>query len=210
MGWAQRPVSLNEVRNPAEHRGMAATAHLGSPRRTLPLRWVLDGYARRILRFVVKAMITLVLVGVLAPVALVTLGYQPSFLRTDAMAPTMATGDIVIYEVVAPSAVEVGDVITFANADLGGAATTARVTAVEATGDRPTFVTKGDALDEATSVTVSAQEDITRVAYRFEGIGRAVSLPSTVVLGGVAMILAIGVIWGGTSIRSRRAAARFW
>jgi signal peptidase I len=189
---------------------MAVTAHLGSPRRTLPLRWAIHGYVRGVLRVAVKAMFAVVLIGALAPVALVAFGYQPSFLRSDGMAPTMATGDIVIYELVDPASVRVGDIITFANADQGGDPTTARVTEIAATGDRPTFVTKGDAGDTTTPWTLNAQEQVTRVAYHFEGLGRALTLPSTAALGGLALILAIGVIWGGTSIRSRRAAARYW
>lgn len=187
---------------------MTATAHLGTVRRTLPLRWVLHGHVNSILRFAVKVLFAIALAVVVTPVVVVALGYQPSFLHTDAMAPAMATGDILIYETVDPAAIAVGDVVTYSDPERGGVTT--RITAVGAGDATVTFVTKADASEVTSPWTVSAQEEITRVAYRIEGAGRAVELPTAAAMGGMALVLIIGVIWGGTSIRSRRAAARYW
>jgi hypothetical protein len=43
-----------------------------------------------------------------------------------------------------------------------------------------------------------------------EIMGQAITLPMAAGAGGTVLVLSIGVIWGGTSIRNRRAAARYW
>ena len=76
-------------------------------------------------------------------VAIRSLGMGTFLVTNASMEPTLSTGSLVIVELVAPSLIARGDIITF---DRNGQLNTLRVIAIAAaSGAEPAFTTKGDA-----------------------------------------------------------------
>lgn len=72
-------------------------------------------------------------------------GHQVLIVRSGSMEPAIMTGSVVVVQPVPPSALDVGDVITFEPADGTGKVVTHRIVEIVEEGASPTFRTKGDA-----------------------------------------------------------------
>jgi len=184
----------------SEARLVTATIHPAPRRRSLPLRYAVGGSVRRVLWFLIKGAFALVVCVALAPVVLVALGYQPAIFSSDSMKPAIAAGDIVVNEIVSPSAVRVGDVVTFSDSAQGGRFLTERVLDVGESRDGYSFTTRGDAAPNPRQWSIPVEEPVTRVAFQAPGVGRTVT-PATV------MVMVAGLVVGSVTI-SRFLAAR--
>lgn len=72
-------------------------------------------------------------------------GYQAAVMQTGSMTPVIRVGDLALIERTQPSAVHVGDMITFAAPVNGNPLVTHRVVKITTTAAGPVFTTKGDA-----------------------------------------------------------------
>ena len=83
---------------------MMASAHLVAAGRPIRLRYALGWYAGRGLWIVMCALGALSAIAASALLALVASDYRPMVVSTTSMHPTLGTGDVIVSEVVPPSA----------------------------------------------------------------------------------------------------------
>lgn len=185
---------------------MTAISHALPVARPARVRPVIGARARRILcGLAVWAALGVALVIPVALIVLVTGDYRPMVVNTDAMAPTLQQGDVVINEVVAPSEVRVGDIVTYVDSLRGDAAIIERVTEVRESAGQFSFSTKGDASDRVEQWNVSAADSIGRVRFQGSDIGGWLQTP---VSGLPLAVAAIGlpVLLVLAALRQRRSA----
>jgi len=155
-------------------------ARLGSAPRSTRVRYAVRWHASRGVRLAITPLLLLAAAAALAPVVLVALGYQPTLIRTDTMAPALADGDVVVNETRFPDGIVAGDVVTFSDAARDGQTFTERVVAVQAYGNGYGFTTKDDASEATHSWSIPAEERVTRVAYHLPVLRQPVELASAV------------------------------
>jgi len=177
---------------------MVDTRLVSAPRPTR-LRYALGWRINRGLRIAIKALLVVAALVAVSPIVLVAFGYQPTLVRTDGMAPTLAEGDVIITESLPPAAVEVGDIITFTDAARGGEAFTERVLVVGEDEGAYAFATKGDAREQTHLWSTPEQARVTRIAYRVPGLGDPLDLAATpaaraVLLLGVAGVALVALV----------------
>lgn len=91
------------------------------------------------------ALTTVVVLAALTACVLAVVGLRPSVVRSDSMAPTLRTGDVLVQRSQPATAMSVGDVVTFADPHVAGRTRTHRVRAITAHRDRIDVETRGDA-----------------------------------------------------------------
>lgn len=150
-----------------------------------------------------------VLVLSLALLAILAVGprtgrYQTMTVLTASMSPVIPAGSVVVVRPVDPSAIEVGDVITYRIPVQDRRIVTHRV--VEVTGDRgsPTIRTKGDALEESDAWTTRFQDapvwrvdaDVPYAGYALRALREPVLRRGTVLVApAVLALLLLLQIW---------------
>jgi signal peptidase len=169
-------------------------ARLGSAPRSTRVRYALRWHASRGVRLVITTLLLLAAVAALAPVVLVALGYQPTMIRTDAMAPAIADGDIVVNETRYPDGIEVGDVITFSDASRAGQTFTERVVTVAHYGEAFAFSTTGDASGTTHAWSIPEQERVTQVAFHLPVLRQPVALAGTLAHNPLLVVGAAGAL----------------
>jgi signal peptidase I len=172
-------------------------ARLGSAPRSTRLRYAVRWHASRGVRLAITALLLTAAAAALAPVVLVALGYQPTMVHTDGMAPAMADGDVVINETQYPDGIAAGDVITFSDAARAGETFTERVVTVAHYGEAYAFSTKSDAEETTHQWSVPEQERVTRVAFHVPVLRQPVAMAGTLagrpllLVGAAAALLAL-------------------
>jgi signal peptidase I len=126
----------------------------------------------------VAPVVTRVAVGAVSAVvacvlALVLLGFRPLVVRSSSMVPTLAVGDVVVVRWQAADRVAVGDIVTFADPDLGGRLVTHRVRRVTVEGGTAWFETRGDANDDSEFWSVPQGQLVGDLVWHVPAIGRA-------------------------------------
>jgi signal peptidase I len=106
---------------------------------------VMQQVARLTGAFLVGGWVVAGLAVVLFSFAPKALGHQVLIVRSGSMEPAIMTGSVVIVQPVPPSALRVGDVITFEPPDGSGRVMTHRIVGVLEEGQSPAFQTRGDA-----------------------------------------------------------------
>lgn len=117
---------------------------------------------------------------------------------SGSMSPTISAGSVVVTKPVEPASLRVGDVITFSSQgpDALGSShrVTHRIVAVHGSAGEVSFTTQGDANDVVDAQPVAADDVIGRVWFHIPWLGWAHGrLPQIMLLGGGAVLLAIGV-----------------
>ncbi len=151
---------------------MTAITSLVAPRQRTSARYALSRFAQRCLRIAIRSTFVLLALVAIAPVVLVAFGYQPTFVHTDGAPPSIDRGDVVLHEVVAQSAVRVGDVITYTDAE-GSAAVTERVLDVQQSLGQYSFTTDSTGPQNPAWSPV-ANEEVARIAYRLPALDNVI------------------------------------
>jgi len=136
-------------------------------------------------------------VAVAGPIAL---GWRPLAVLSGSMAPALQTGDEVVVEPVAPTALRVGDVVTFEDPSRGRRLVTHRVQRLRATGATVHVVTRGDANDTSERWSVAAGGRVGRVVYRIPKLGYA-TVPAGTPLGRLLLVVVPAIVLGACEIR---------
>lgn len=121
--------------------------------------------------FIVTACLALVL---LMPPGLRLGGVQVLVVVSGSMHPAVKTGDLVAIRPVDPEAIQVGDIITFADHESPRLLITHRVMTVTDGDNGPVFTTKGDANPVPDKLPVAAAQVAGRVQYRIPYGGHVV------------------------------------
>ena len=144
-------------------------------------------------------------------IAIVTLpgvvGYQALTVVSGSMEPTLATGSVVIDEVISPAEARPGDIVTFQD-PLRPRQLTHRLQKVRVEGDTFLMVTLGDANDAPERWTVPRDGQIGRVVAHLPKLGYARAALSTPYarLGALGAVLALGALLLVDLWRPRRTA----
>jgi len=131
-------------------------------------------------------LLTLAIAGPLA------FGARPHTVLTGSMEPTIAAGDVVIDERIAPTAAAVGDVVTFRDPDDQSRLITHRVRSIRRAGSHLWFVTQGDANNTTERWRIAADGELGRVAYTVPWVGHAAVLTHTPL--GLALFLVVPLL----------------
>ena len=182
---------------------MMATAHLVAAGRPIRLRYALGWYAGRGLWILMCALGALSAIAASALLALVASDYRPMVVSTTSMHPTLGTGDVIVSEVVPPSAVRIGDVVTYADSLRAGALITERVVDVRQDESSYSFTTKGDASSNEEHWSIEAGSSVGRVAYRVPGLGDALALLTTPAAQGAGLVGMAVLLIGPVARRMR-------
>lgn len=102
---------------------------------------------------------------------LMAFGMRPLVVRSGSMTPAIATGDVVVTKLVRPTAISVGDVVTFRDASRSGAVVTHRAVEVEREATKVSFVTKGDANGAVEEWSVDAGGEVGKLFLRIPKLG---------------------------------------
>jgi signal peptidase I len=164
---------------------MTALAHVGSPATRRP----------RAARIAAVAALVLATGWLLMLGLLHVAGYRPLVVHSASMAPAVDTGDLVITRAVAPSAVAVGDVVSFHDRSRDGRLITHRVTSARRQGRHVAFVTRGDVNSGVERWSSTRDARVGRLALRVPLAGYAVTwltrLP--IILALLALVLGLVV-----------------
>lgn len=104
------------------------------------------------------------------------IGDHPHTDLTGSMEPTIAAGDIVVNEQIAPTEAEVGDIVTFRDPEDQNRMLTHRVVKMRRAGSHYWFVTKGDANNTTERWRVPAGGEIARLVYTVPWVGHVAVL----------------------------------
>lgn len=171
-------------------------------------------------RTVIRALTILLLLGIVAPFVVQAVpqvvGADHSYVvLSGSMEPGIAPGDAVVVRDVSPSALHVGDIITFRRPG-HDTPTTHRIVDVRQSGGQLEFRTKGDANDNADPGWTPASAVVGRVLFVLPYVGRVVLFANTK-LGFAALVglpfalLVVSELWsfaaGGTESSTTRAAS---
>jgi signal peptidase len=107
----------------------------------------------------------------LALTASTVLGYRALVVRSDSMAPTLRTGDVILTRLQRPSAVEPGDVVTFADPTRDNRLITHRVVEQERVEGEMNFVTQGDANTGLEQWSIPTSGKLGAMVYRLPRLG---------------------------------------
>ena len=135
---------------------------------------------------------------VVAPRAL---GWSSLTVVSGSMAPTIATGDVVMARPITPEQARPGDVVTFTDPHRAGRLITHRVLRIRVSDSAVQFVTKGDANTTSESWAVPAGGTIARVELRIPMIGRGLSFAGTA-SGRLGLIAVPALLWGLLTLRA--------
>lgn len=102
------------------------------------------------------------------------LGWQVDTVLSGSMTPAYPVGSVLFVKPVSPPTVEVGDVITFRTGARDGTPVSHRVVSVDHSSGELSFVTKGDANEDADPTPVGASALQGRVAFGVPLLGRFV------------------------------------
>jgi len=128
-------------------------------------------------------------------------GYQLYIVLSGSMSPAFETGSIVLVRPLPPSAVQVGDIITYRDAEDSDKIVTHRVMAVNQTAESLSFTTRGDANDAIDPLPLLPANLIGRVSYTIPYLGLLLSLIKTD-LGLLLMIIIPGLLLIASELRS--------
>lgn len=124
------------------------------------------------------------------------LGYKPLVMLTGSMGETIPVGSLVVTESVSPSALRVGDMISFEKPIGAHGLDTHRITAIQRSGGHTTYRTKGDANATVDPWMVEFRRgtDANRVALSVPHTGRILlflrtPLARTLILATIALTL---------------------
>jgi signal peptidase len=175
---------------------MGAPAVIAAPRARGRVRAAIRRWTHRALNLVCAALLlTLLALGLAKP-----LGFQARVDRSDSMLPAIAAGDVVVSQVVAPSEVRAGQIVSFKSPDRPGIVVTHRVVSRRVRGSHYEFVTKGDANTGTERWSVSSRGHVGRMAFRVPRVGYVLAWVGgrhgrlVLVLGG-GLLLAALVAW---------------
>ena len=98
------------------------------------------------------------------------LGYRALVVRSGSMAPSVEAGDLLITKVVHPSAIAVGDVVTFRDPSRDQALVTHRVHEVVTNGSTYDFTTRGDANSGVERWTIGGKGSVGRLTFTVRGL----------------------------------------
>jgi signal peptidase len=148
------------------------------------------------LREIATAFVAVMLVGLallLTPVLQVFGGTQLLAVMSGSMEPIIHVGGIVAVRPVPVNALQVGDVITFANQSNPDVLVTHRIVALEARDNQTLVTTKGDANDSVDAVAVPLSRAVGRVDFTLPWLGYLmVWLASPLAKVGILVISVIG------------------
>lgn len=151
---------------------MTAITSLEARQQRTSTRYALSRFAQRCLHIAVRSTFLLLALVAIAPVVLVAFGYQPTFVHTDGAPPAIDRGDVVLAQVVAQSAVRVGDVITYTDGE-GSGAVTERVLGVQQSLGQYSFTTDSTGPQNPAWSPV-AGEEVARIAYRLPALDNVI------------------------------------
>lgn len=120
-------------------------------------------------------------------------GRQVLVVVSGSMSPAVKTGDLVAIRPVDPGAIQVGDIVTFADHQSPHLLITHRVMAVSSGNHGPVFTTKGDANPVPDQLPVAAAQVVGRVQYRIPYGGHVVMFLRTPA-GTLSMIVVPGLL----------------
>ena len=106
-------------------------------------------------------------------------GYQLYIVLSGSMSPAFETGSLVLVRPLAPSAVQVGDIITYRDAEDSEKIVTHRVTAINQTTETLSFTTRGDANNANDLIPIPASNLLGRVNYSVPLLGYLLSFVRT-------------------------------
>jgi signal peptidase I len=129
------------------------------------------------------------------------IGWSSLTVVSGSMAPTIATGDVVLARPITPADARPGDVVTYADPQRQGRLVTHRVMRVHPAGAAVEFVTKGDANTASEAWAVPANGTIGRVEVRIPWIGRGLSFAGSS-NGRMALVAVPALLWGLLSLRA--------
>lgn len=104
---------------------------------------------------------------------------RPLTVMSGSMEPTIHTGDVVVARQISPLDARRGDVVSFRDPERGGLLVTHRVRSMSRSGDKVTFVTKGDANNSSERWRVGTNDKISRTMYRIPAVGRVLAFSHT-------------------------------
>lgn len=145
-------------------------------------------------RVSLRVIVVLVVALAVAPVALALLGYQPAVVDTDAMAPDVMTGDLVVNEPVAAVDVTTGDVVTFSDANRGGATFTERVVSAQPVGGSVIFSTTTDSDPVLHHWSAPSREQVDRLAYKVPGHPMQLATSPAIQAAGLGLLVVGGTV----------------
>ncbi len=157
---------------------MSADAHSTIPRQV-----------GRGLGWAALAVVVLLALAVAGPLAV---GDRPHTVLTGSMEPTIAAGDVVVDEQIAPTSAQVGDVVTFRDPEDQSRLITHRVRSIRRAGSHLWFVTQGDANNTTERWRVAADGQLGRVVYTVPWVGHAAVLTQTPL--GLALFLIVPLL----------------
>ena len=128
----------------------------------------------RLRSFATWAVSAFVLVLLLAAALPLAFGARSMVVRSGSMTPAIRTGDVVVVRPIAPTAAEVGDIVTFDEPGEGEHLLVHRVRAIARDGEQVSVVTQGDANSTREHWNVAADGTIGTVVYRVPALGFAV------------------------------------
>jgi signal peptidase I len=171
-------------------------ARVATVPRSTRFRYAVGWHVTRGLRLAIAGALVLAAAVAVAPVMLVATGHRPTLVDTDSMEPTMAEGDIILNEDVPVTEVQVGDVLTFADATRAGAVFTERVVDVRQDDHAVDLSTKGDAKAMAHAWSLPEGAKVTRVAYMVPALANPMRVASALdsrltLVAGAAVVLLI-------------------
>jgi len=136
-------------------------------------------------RTVGRALLAVVLLASIAPFVVYavpgTVGAEASYIvLTASMTPAIAPGDVVVVDDVPARLVEIDDVIVFEQRAGADVPVTHRVISVERAADgTPSFVTKGDANEDADMTPVTPDRLVGRVLFTIPLVGHVIQFVGT-------------------------------
>jgi signal peptidase len=151
-------------------------------------------------RTVGQALLAVLVLALIAPFVVYavpgTVGAEASYIvLTASMTPAIAPGDVVVVDDVPARLVGEGDVIVFEQQAGAAVPVTHRVVAVERAADgTPSFVTQGDANEDADLTPVTPDRLVGRVLFTIPLIGHVIQFVGTPVGFAALVVLPLGLL----------------